>query len=478
MSNLRILPLGGGLDPQDVYTKEEVNALIADFITNTVDDLTNYYLKSETYTQTEVNNLVGQITAFEVVAALPQSDIKTNVIYLLGPTGSGADKYDEYIYSNNQWVKIGETSVDLSNYVTTTALNTALEAYTPTANLATVATSGSYSDLSGTPTDLSDFNNDEGFITQNDVLAYKAFPSGWPTTGTMAQLIAAINADADALEGMSYMATVSYSDLPASLLQGEIKVDIMSVDETLGKNIDFTLTSSNQSPYHWEYTSAYGAAGTWRSWLPSGTAIPDELNDLNDVNITTPTNGQVLKYNSTSQKWENGTGGGGGNTVELTQTQYDALQTKDPDTTYIITDADAIDMDDYALASTVTTGLAAKADKQTVTANTNAKKFPHWNEQGVITGEDTDAAYSHSVWLNGTVRTYYSPVSGYVNDNVYAPTSAGTSGQIPISAGSGAPSWGDLSSLTGGLKFWLGTQAQYNALSPNYDSNTLYVISD
>lgn len=35
------------------------------------------------------------------------------------------------------------------------------------------------------------------------------------------------------------------------------------------------------------------------------------LDDLTDVDITTPSNGDVLKYNATAQKWENGTGGGG-----------------------------------------------------------------------------------------------------------------------------------------------------------------------
>lgn len=129
---------GGGPTPSDVYTKEEVNALIADFITATTDDLVNYYLKSETYTQAEIEALVGQITSFEVVATLPVSDIKTNVIYLLGPTGSGADRYEEWIYSNSTWVKIGETSVDLSNYITVNQLNTALGFYTTTQQLNTL----------------------------------------------------------------------------------------------------------------------------------------------------------------------------------------------------------------------------------------------------------------------------------------------------------------------------------------------------
>lgn len=45
--------------------------------------------------------------------------------------------------------------------------------------------------------------------------------------------------------------------------------------------------------------------------------IPDELNDLGDVNITQVVDGQVLKYNSTTQKWENSneSGGSGGLTL-------------------------------------------------------------------------------------------------------------------------------------------------------------------
>lgn len=37
-----------------------------------------------------------------------------------------------------------------------------------------------------------------------------------------------------------------------------------------------------------------------------------DLTDLGDVNISSPTNGQVLKYDDVSGKWVNGSGGGGG----------------------------------------------------------------------------------------------------------------------------------------------------------------------
>lgn len=45
--------------------------------------------------------------------------------------------------------------------------------------------------------------------------------------------------------------------------------------------------------------------GTWQSEV-------DSLTDLTDTNISSPTDGQVLKYDSTSSKWVNGNGGGGG----------------------------------------------------------------------------------------------------------------------------------------------------------------------
>lgn len=89
------------------------------FITNTVDNLTNYYLKSETYTQSEVNNLIGQIKtiSIEVVNTLPTTG-EDNKIYLVPKEGSTGDVYNEYIWVNNTWELIGSTQVDLTGYAT------------------------------------------------------------------------------------------------------------------------------------------------------------------------------------------------------------------------------------------------------------------------------------------------------------------------------------------------------------------------
>lgn len=42
------------------------------------------------------------------------------------------------------------------------------------------------------------------------------------------------------------------------------------------------------------------------------------LSGLSDVSISSPSNGQVLQYDSTTQKWKNAAGGGGASWVDLT----------------------------------------------------------------------------------------------------------------------------------------------------------------
>ena len=80
-------------------------------------------------------------------------------------------------------------------------------------------------------------------------------------------------------------------------------------------------------------------------------AIPSDIDDLSDVQVSSPSNGDVLKYNSNTNKWVNGEAGGGNvddvnvngvsvvdaNKVaqvfthkEVTRAQYDAL----PDSKY------------------------------------------------------------------------------------------------------------------------------------------------
>ena len=126
--------------------------------------------------------------------------------------------------------------------------------------------------------------------------------------------------------------------------------------------------------------------GTGDTWDGTHTSLKDAIaaaggggasaiNDLSDVDIASPSNGQILKYNSNTQEWENanesggttvvanpseaatddltkiqigttiydipGGGGSGLTPVELTKAQYDALTTEqknDPTKIYFVTD--------------------------------------------------------------------------------------------------------------------------------------------
>lgn len=180
-------------------------------------DLDNYYTKSETYSKTKIDELIAGVSGlhFLVVQTLPVSDIDPNTIYLVPKQDVGTqDIYDEFIYiveeapTPSHWEKIGTTEIDLSdyvtdtelatellNYVTTSVLNTTLQSYATTSamttaladkvdkvsgkglstedyttaektklnGLATVATSGSYNDLTNKPTipdELADLADD------------------------------------------------------------------------------------------------------------------------------------------------------------------------------------------------------------------------------------------------------------------------------------------------------------------------------
>lgn len=216
--------------------------------------------------------------------------------------------------------------------------------------------------------------------------------------------------------------------------------------------------------------------------------MPDITNvTLNGVNYTVKDeNAQETLVSGTNIKTINnqsllgsgnidvqGGGGGGGNVVELTQAQYDALDPPSADTTYIITDADVVDLNDYAPASgltelsgTVATINSNYATKQNVTARaSNSNYLPGWNAQGVITG--STAYYNKSQGINGSNYNVFSN-SNTNHPAIFAPTSAGTAGQPLLSNGSGAPVWG-------GYKFAFITQTEYDALTTP-DATTIYFI--
>lgn len=75
--------------------------------------------QTDTQVTTAINNALAGISGieFKIVDSLPATGNK-GTIYLKAHTHGTQDNYDEYVYVNNKWEKIGNTDIDLSNYVT------------------------------------------------------------------------------------------------------------------------------------------------------------------------------------------------------------------------------------------------------------------------------------------------------------------------------------------------------------------------
>lgn len=133
------------------------------------DDLKNVPDLSSFVSLTEVNSLineaVGDITSFDtqVVQELPAEGVKGTIYFLVNPDPTEANNNaKEYIFIDGNWELIGDTAIDLSPYVTWN-------------NIGAVAESNDYNDLDNLPSipvvpmGLSEFDNDAGFITADDL---------------------------------------------------------------------------------------------------------------------------------------------------------------------------------------------------------------------------------------------------------------------------------------------------------------------
>ena len=146
----------GGIPDTDLTAV--LQAQIASFITASVNNLVNYYLKSETYSAAQVDALIAAVKQFryEAVTTLPTASASTmGTIYLVpGSSSQQQNVKDEYITlsideggtTTYYWEMIGQTTIDLSNYYTksqtdsaiTAAINTALASYSTTSAVSTM----------------------------------------------------------------------------------------------------------------------------------------------------------------------------------------------------------------------------------------------------------------------------------------------------------------------------------------------------
>ena len=285
------------------------------------------------------------------------------------------------------------------------------------------------------PTSNTAFTNDAGFVNSGEVetqITSKGYITGYTETDPVFQ---------------------------ASAASGITSQDI--------SNWNAKLDSSALTPY---YTSAQ-----------TDTAISNATSGKQDTlvsgtNIKTINNQSLLGSGNIEIQ---GGSGGGSNIIEITQAEYDALTEYTQGAMYVITDAQEINMDNYATTgalgsyytsaetdTAISNAVSGKTDKVSVDSNDFECMFPTWNDQGCITGTN-GTAYLASQEINDIYIEVYSNIRSSL-PTIYAPKSAGSAGQPLLSNGSGAPVWG-------AYKFQFISQSQYDALATK-DSTTIYFI--
>lgn len=260
----------------DAITPDANRIVALSVLTNTVNNLLNYYNKTETYSKTEVDTLVSAVSGatFESVQTLPTTNIKTNVIYLVPKqTPETSNIKDEYINLDGTtagWELIGDTGVDLSNYVTTTALNTALGNYTTTADLTTLL-SGKVDKVSGKQLSTEDYTTAEktklsGLSNYDDTALsgrVSAIEGVVPSTATTSNKLATL------------------SDVSSA--NGHTIEDSTGVDMTARKNLQFVGAAvSDDSTNNRTVVNVSGKADKVASAVSGNFAALDANGNLTD----------------------------------------------------------------------------------------------------------------------------------------------------------------------------------------------------
>ena len=240
----------------------------------------NYYTKNETYSKEEVNFIVRDLTGLKklIVETLPSEDIDENTIYLVPKqTAEQNDYYDEYLYINNSWEHIGSTQVDMDGYVQKTT---------------TIA----------------------GVDLQDNI--------------TASELRTAINVE----NGAQVNAMESVSAGGVALTPDANKnVDIPIAGANLGvvklANSNYGIDKENDGQLRTAPANNTEISNKSYEYKPITTT---HLDYAVKVGITTNTNTLTSEEKKAAKNWI------GVKEETLTQAEYDALDTPDPDTTYFI----------------------------------------------------------------------------------------------------------------------------------------------
>lgn len=111
--------------------------------------------------------------------------------------------------------------------------------------------------------------------------------------------------------GLIFKGSVAFASIPTT---GMVNGDMYNITDDFTTDNRF-IEGSGVSVKAGADIAWVDSVNKWDILALGGGAGADALDDLTDVEITSPTDGQVLTYDANSGKWINAAGGGGGTTI-------------------------------------------------------------------------------------------------------------------------------------------------------------------
>lgn len=268
--------------------------------------------------------------AIEVVAELPTENISETTVYLVNHGHGDRDIYDEWIYVNSTWEKIGNTDVDLTAYLTKTdagktyatkqevaanyVTNTALEdkGYITNAALAPYATTESVTTAIGNAkTELQTEIDKKQTAEQVQQIIATSTIDGSQVQGKVAQATSADKVANTLTAGAKTFNGSADVEITAADLGALTAVPAATADVNGGVKLGYTSTATKRAleldevtgkafveiPAAMTYAAGAGLSLTGGTFAISDGGVTDAMIDSVNVDKLTQTAGTYLTLN-------------------------------------------------------------------------------------------------------------------------------------------------------------------------------------
>lgn len=303
-------------------------------------------------------------------------------------------------WNGTKWINIDKNAVglnesELAKYLTTN--NYAKKTDITWANLLNKPTTWAWADITGKPTTLAGYGITDGVPNTRRVSAGSGLSGGGVLSsdvtislGTIGTASTYTKVTTDMYGRVVSGTTLSESDIPTlqiskisglqTALDSKLNTSDFSTWFTINKNASGQVVSiqANFDFFGVGEISAYGLGETQPSIYT--------LAGLDDVTITSPSNGQTLIYDSATSQWKNGTIIGGGN-ISLNGTVYSPVD-------------GTITLPNLATPGDITTALSSYATQAWVTDKNYATQS--WvNGKGYVTATAlATMGFATQAWVN------------------------------------------------------------------------------